>query len=715
MASLELQRNINETLPCKANMNMTIISRLSCRRAGTRFNSRGIDDEGNVANFVETETLLQNSASCFSFCQIRGSVPIFWEQVGTQLLGQKIQIPRFLEATQPAFEKHLESLIESYGPVHVINLLGSKGDEPTLSDRYERHLRNLGDLGKQTKYTTFDFHAEVRIGGYENANVIREVVGNDAESYAFYLEDNDMITMKQTGIFRTNCLDCLDRTNLIQGILSQMAIEGYLIQRKIVAGVEFWRRHNILWADNGDALSRIYAGTNALKTSYTRKGKSTFVGALSDVTKSFGRLYINQFLDKERQVQIDFLLGRLINQRPVQLFDPISDHVNQELSKRAWEFSSTTEIKIFTGTYNLNGRISEESIEPWLHPDDSPMDADLVAVGFQEIVELTAQQIVNADPAKRLGPDLLAIDFGKNEYVILRSGQLVGAALMLFGKSSSLSAVKNIECSIRKTGLKGMSGNKGGVSIRLDYENTRLCFITAHFAAGHANFQERDDDYRTIAHGLNFPSFPLADDGAIIWLGDFNYRIALMNDDVRHYINKGDIGVLFTNDQLNLQMSANKAFTGYQEAQITFLPTYKFDNGTDDYDSSEKQRIPAWTDRILSRGSILEQTAYYSAPLRFSDHRPVYALFTATITKIDEDIREQLAKELYNMRKTKVGDDPALKQPKKPKPPPPKSRNASSARAETFSLAPTGDRKPSLFDKSLSCSYIIQAGSSPQA
>ena len=61
---------------------LTLISRLSCKKAGTRFNARGIDDEGNVANFVETETVIwdptgasSGGALCFSYCQIRGSVP----------------------------------------------------------------------------------------------------------------------------------------------------------------------------------------------------------------------------------------------------------------------------------------------------------------------------------------------------------------------------------------------------------------------------------------------------------------------------------------------------------------------------------------------------------------------------------------------------------------------------------------------------------------
>jgi len=78
--------------------------------------------------------------------------------------------------------------------------------------------------------------------------------------------------LSQAGVFRTNCLDCLDRTNVIQGIIDQIAIDSFLGHRDQVVGEEFWVVHGGLWADTGDALSKIYAGTGALKSSFTRTG-----------------------------------------------------------------------------------------------------------------------------------------------------------------------------------------------------------------------------------------------------------------------------------------------------------------------------------------------------------------------------------------------------------------------------------------------------------
>lgn len=106
-------------------------------------------------------------------------------------------------------------------------------------------------------------------------------------------------------------------------------------------------------------------------------------------------------------------------------------------------------------------------------------------------------------------------------------------------------------------------------------------------------------------------------------------------------------------------MVAGLTFPFYSEAKINFLPTYKFDLGTDQYDTSEKARIPAWCDRILTKGTNLRQTSYNSAPLRFSDHRPVYATFVCTISIIDEKRKEQLGNKLYQQRRGSVGDPTA--------------------------------------------------------
>ncbi|KIX00270.1 uncharacterized protein Z518_10409 [Rhinocladiella mackenziei CBS 650.93] len=701
---------------------LTVISRLSSRRAGTRFNSRGIDDDGNTANFVETETVFWSSIGlCFSYTQIRGSIPIFWESSSSLIPGQqKIQITRSPEATQPSFNKHFATLERTYGAVHIINLLSAfKPGEVELTERYRYHVNRSplrrheeGEMEEHhlLRETEFDFHERTKgASGYEGAKAIRPYLKSSAESFVYFLSEEieeetvihgrrlrsrrPIVIMQQNGVFRVNCLDCLDRTNLVQGILSQMALELFLSHRDERGNSDFWMRHSALWADNGDALSKIYAGTGALKSSFTRHGKMSLAGAIADARKSATRLYVNHFEDKNRQNTVDLLLGRLVGQNGVDLFDPVNDWVVAEVGRRRAEFETRDQIRVGMGTYNLNGRTSgsQEDLSPWLKIRG--VDLDIVVVGFQELVELSPQQIMSTDPNRRMLWETTVRNslngyFGNeksdapptkdDEYVLLRSGQLVGAALMVFVRSSILGRIKNVEGAVKKTGMSGIAGNKGAVAIRMDIESTSVCFVTAHLAAGFANYEERNRDYNTITSGLRFQrNRSIEDHEIVVWAGDFNYRIGLGYERVKALINEAIIGPekireealgkLYENDQLNIQMVVGNCFNYYREGRVKFLPTYKYDIGKDEFDSSDKQRIPAWTDRILWKvnhqsnivdgsevfGTQMRQLEYDSVmSMRFSDHRPVYAIFEMGIRVVDEEKKDALTKKLY-MKKAK--------------------------------------------------------------
>lgn len=178
-------------------------------------------------------------------------------------------------------------------------------------------------------------------------------------------------------------------------------------------------------------------------------------------------------------------------------------------------FGKIANVCRLIGTFNLNGRTEgiDEDLSPWLCPPElGHIQPEIVAVGFQEIVELNPQQIMNSDPMrKQLWEQAIKRTLdrrynrtGDDRYVMLRGGQLVGAALCIFVRASVLHHIKNVEGSVKKTGLQGMAGNKGAVAIRMDYANTPICFVTAHLAAGFSNYDERNRDYATIDRGLHF-------------------------------------------------------------------------------------------------------------------------------------------------------------------------------------------------------------------
>jgi hypothetical protein len=241
-----------------------------------------------------------------------------------------------------------------------------------------------------------------------------------------------------------------------------MALEMYLHQRGGDMVPEIRMKHSTLWADNGAALSKVYAGTGALKSSFTRHGKMSLAGAFADARKSATRLYVNNFADKARQNTIDILLGRLNNQMPVELYDPINDVVTAELERRTEEYTSSKTVKIWVGTFNVNGKgeSTKTDLSPWLlgmreKDGDNPA---LVVVAFQEIVELSPQQIMSTDPRPRMTWENsvknclneYADRMGTNRYVLLRSGQLVGAALLVYVREDALGEIKNVEGSVKK-------------------------------------------------------------------------------------------------------------------------------------------------------------------------------------------------------------------------------------------------------------------------
>lgn len=175
-----------------------------------------------------------------------------------------------------------------------------------------------------------------------------------------------------------------------------------------------WSAHMTLFAENGDALSRLYVGTNAINSSFTREGKKSFSGLLSDMSKSVGRLYQSNFVDGSKQTSIELFLvscfgshspstltcyqGHLSTSEMVRAFDPVNDAVREALEQRAAEFTTNERIVIWVGTFNLNGKgPGSESLLPWLFPQDE--EPTFLVIGFQEIVPLSVQQIMATDPA----------------------------------------------------------------------------------------------------------------------------------------------------------------------------------------------------------------------------------------------------------------------------------------------------------------------------
>ncbi|KAL1197619.1 Type I inositol polyphosphate 5-phosphatase 4 [Cardamine amara subsp. amara] len=239
----------------------------------------------------------------------------------------------------------------------------------------------------------------------------------------------------------------------------------------------------------------------------------------------------------------------------------------------------------------------------------------------------------------------------KSKYCLVASKQMVGIFLTVWVKSDLRDSVKNLKVSCVGRGLMGYLGNKGSISISMSVHQTSFCFVCSHLTSGQKEGDElrRNSDVLEILRKTRFPKVNISSDDKspqtilehdrVIWLGDLNYRIALSYRSAKALVEMRNWSALLQKDQLRIEQRKGCVFEGWNEGTIYFPPTYKYSNNSDIYAGDDrlpkaKRRTPAWCDRILWYGSGLHQLSYVRGESRFSDHRPVYSLFSVEIESV---------------------------------------------------------------------------------
>ncbi|TVU31112.1 hypothetical protein EJB05_22783 [Eragrostis curvula] len=235
--------------------------------------------------------------------------------------------------------------------------------------------------------------------------------------------------------------------------------------------------------------------------------------------------------------------------------------------------------------------------------------------------------------------------------MLVASKQMVGLFLMIWARSEIKSDIRNLKVSCVGRGLMGYLGNKGSISISMLLHQTSFCFVCSHLTSGqkYGDEHRRNSDVMEILRKTRFPVVygqyerspeTISEHDRIIWLGDLNYRIALSYRSVKALVEMRNWKALLEKDQLRSEQRGGRVFPGWNEGRIYFPPTYKYSNNSDKYagddmNHKEKKRTPAWCDRILWYGRGLSQLSYVRGESRFSDHRPVYSMFSAEVESIN--------------------------------------------------------------------------------
>lgn len=744
------------------NGKVLIISKQDTKKSGKLFGPVGMDDDGNVANFVETEIVIKLNSKLFSYLIISGNVPLFWK-LDSHLISTKLDFKRPIESTIHIFSKFFESLYYEYGKIFVLDALSAKGSQPELSEKLYNSVKALGEYSPELPITYKKLLNNGLLKSRGNESYYTCLVDdefsldelNSHKSLILDLDSNEIIS-SQNGVIFLTTLFSIERTNFLMSRISE-----YYLQ-KLIPSIpdDLWFAHYELWQSNGIALNKLAENYNN-----SIKAKNKTGGLMGKVAEQSKRLVTGstQSSSSGKQRQFDRLLGGKNKELQVDLIDPVHDYVFKGLNAKIDEYTQMKDLLIYSVTYNVNGVKYKGDLTELLFPEKEFTKYDLVVVSLQEVIELTPSKVMSIDPEIRNHWEMKISNTlnsdGEKVYSLLRTEQLGGILLLVYANNDEFDFINNIETNVKKTGFKGMSANKGGVAISFDYSGTKLCFIASHLAAGHHNLIERHADYKTISKGIKFSkNKSISNSDIVIWLGDLNYRIQLPNNLVRKMLDNNnssspqfkpmerksssqaqemaiakldfsesetlagetgdekddddyqedekedddddykassseekkddeyeddikdetvistllsgttDVSIaipkLFEFDQLNTQMNSGKTFPFYDEMEIKFKPTYKFDKGTDIYDTSEKQRIPSWTDRILSHNKnkeILQQLKYNSVgSYKFSDHKPVYGIFIAHLEISDEIKKREIEKDLYLLRKNELGNDSIL-------------------------------------------------------
>jgi hypothetical protein len=315
---------------------------------------------------------------------------------------------------------------------------------------------------------------------------------------------------------------------------------------------------------------------------------------------------------------------------------------------------------------------------------------DILVFGFQELVDLedkkvTAKSIFKSAKRKdareqehmshqyRAWRDHLAraIDEAMpadETYQLLHTASMIGLFTCIFVKDTLRPRVRALGVAQIKLGMGGLHGNKGGLLARFLVDDTSLCFANCHLAAGLRRARQRNNDAAAVVEATALE--PLADaligdavdlcvgggDGSMfldhevcVLSGDLNYRIDSMpRAVVEAAVKAGQLGRLLACDQLLGARRRNPGFRlrALEERPIDFAPTYKYDVGSDAYDTSEKRRAPAWCDRVLFRGvGSARMEGYRRWEVRASDHRPVSGMFRIRVKTVRGRERERVVGE----------------------------------------------------------------------
>ena len=347
---------------------ITIIARRSRFFAGARYLKRGANDMGYVANDVETEQIVSEmlttsfhapgptlfaNPNYTSYVQHRGSIPLYWTQEGTGVSPKPDIELNLVDPFYSTTAMHFDNLFQRYGaPVQVLNLVKAKERTPRESKLSKEYLNAITYLnqflpdGKKIGYHAFDMSRASKSRDQDVIGSLEHIADDYVPETGIFQNGNDEEDhlKLQHGVIRTNCIDCLDRTNAAQFVLGKKALGHQLYALGVIASpsVDYdsdaVNLFTHMWHDHGDTIAVQYGGSHLVNTMATYRKINQWTSHSRDMVESFKRYYNNSFMDGQRQEAINLFLGNYIySQGQPMLWDLASDYYLHHSDPRKWQ------------------------------------------------------------------------------------------------------------------------------------------------------------------------------------------------------------------------------------------------------------------------------------------------------------------------------------------------------------------------------------------
>ncbi|KAJ5648034.1 Polyphosphoinositide phosphatase [Penicillium lividum] len=348
---------------------ISIIARRSRLFAGARFLKRGANDLGYVANDVETEQIVsEQTTTSFhsagptlhanpnytSYVQHRGSIPLYWTQENTGVSPKPDIELNVIDPFYSAAALHFDNLFERYGaPVYILNLVKARERTPRESKLLKEftnaveYLNQFLPEDKKLIYRAWDMSRASKSRDQDVIRTLEGIAGDIIPKTGFFKNGGDVESglQLQNGVARTNCIDCLDRTNAAQFVIGKRALGyqlhalGVIDETTVEYDTDAVNLFTNMFHDHGDTIAIQYGGSHLVNTMATYRKINQWSSQSRDMVESFKRYYNNSFLDAQRQEAYNLFLGNYIfsHDSPM-LWDLATDyylhHGNPRLQKK---------------------------------------------------------------------------------------------------------------------------------------------------------------------------------------------------------------------------------------------------------------------------------------------------------------------------------------------------------------------------------------------